>query len=173
MQDHIDNFKNKNTKKIIKASIMLLASLLFIFLLFGTIIYPKILNDKVETINKKAKNHFNFFTAYFNDLSNTLDLPDKGSYYLIGECNDNEYYLVYAGDNVPTDTVIYGNKKEKINGYWAINIIDDKIVQVWSSNSPLSKKQLIPYTIKKQKKQFKIFESTLNTNTIGYYQNTN
>ena len=168
MQDHIDNSKNNNVKTAVKIFALMFLFLIIIFILFGVIIYPTILNNKVATINKKAKNHYNFFTAYYKDLSHIIDLPNKGSFYIIGENTDNSYYLAYSGDNIQTETIIYGNKQE-INGYWAIKITDNKIVQAWASNYPLSKEQLIDYSIKEQKKQFSLFENTMETRAIGYY----
>lgn len=172
MQVHIDNSQRINFKIIVRLFALILLFLFIVFVLFGVIIYPTILNNKVATINKKAKNHFNFFTAYYKDLSHVIDLPDNGTFYIVGENADNSYYLAYSGDNIQTETVIYGNK-QKINGYWAIKITDNKIVQAWASNYPLSKEQLIDYSIKKQKKQFSLFENTMNTKAIGYYENSN
>lgn len=169
---HADRLKNKKFKTLFKALLLVILSLSFIFLLFGLSLSPNIKNDKISTINIKAKNHFNFFTAYYNDLLNSINIPDNGSFYIMGQCKENAYYIIDAGGLILKDDVIYGNKNE-INGYWAINIVDNKIVQVWSSNYPLSREQLIPYSIDDQKKQFKIFESTLKTKAIGYFENQN
>lgn len=172
MLAHIDNSERTNLKIIVRLFVLILLFITAFFILFGAIIYPTVLNDKVATINKKAKNHFNFFTSYYKDISNIIDLPDNGSFYIIGENTDNSYYLAYSGDNIQTETIIHGNKQE-INGYWAIKITDNKVVQVWSSNYPLSKEQLIDYSIKEQKKQFSLFENTMDTNAIGYYETSN
>lgn len=170
MQNHTDRLKNNKFKILFKALFLLIFLLSLIFLLFGLFISSSIINDKISTVNTKAKNYFNFFTAYYNDLSNNINIPDNGSFYIIGQCKDNAYYIIDTEDRISKEIVIYGNKNE-INGYWAINIVNNKIVQVWSANYPLSREQLIPYSINDQKKQFRIFESTTKTKAIGYFAN--
>ena len=83
MLNHINQLKNNKFKILFKALFLLILSLSLIFLLFGLFISPTILNDKISTINIKTKNYFNFFTAYYNELSNNINIPDNGFFYII------------------------------------------------------------------------------------------
>lgn len=162
MQDRIDN-KNRIIKFIMKFFISLAIFLFFPLMMIS----EHVEKDKRYSINIDAKNCYNIMSSCVQN--NTLELPEKGTYYMTGECYNYDYYLAYAGDIFEQDTVIFGNAQDKINGYWAIRIDNGVITESWFSNYKLNKKQLRPYSIKEQKKQMHLFDDISKTRMIGYY----
>ena len=162
MQDRIDN-KNRIIKFIMKFFISLAIFLFFPLMMIS----EHVEKDKRYVINVYAENCYIALSSCVQD--NSLELPEKGTYYMTGECYNYDYYLAYAGDIFEQDTVIFGNAQDKINGYWAIRIDNGVITESWFSNYKLNKKQLCPYSIKEQKKQMHLFDDISKTHMIGYY----
>lgn len=162
MKERIDN--KSRTIKFIKDFFISLAIFLFFPIMM---ISEHVEKDKRYVINVYAENCYNIMSSCVRD--NSLELPEKGTYYMTGECYNYDYYLAYAGDIFEQDTVIFGNAQDKINGYWAIRIDNGVITESWFSNYKLNKKQLRPYSIKEQKKQMHLFDDISKTHMIGYY----
>ena len=166
MQDHIDNFKRKRIFKLIIGFILILV---IVLLFFAITFSGEIKTDKISSINIKAQTQYKIFEEYTDDILKELNVPEKGTYYITGECYDCEYYLAYAGDILEHDTVVYGNIQDEINGYWAIRIDNGVVTESWFSNYKLNEDQLRPYSIKEQKKQMHLFDKLSKTRMIGYY----
>ena len=163
-----------NKKKLRTACITSLC-LLLLLLQIGLFIFAlqeHTLKGFVTGSNSHARNHYVMLTSDdIINLADHVDIPTKGTFYLTGECNDFQYYKVYANDIFPQDTVIFGRESDP-NGYWGIQITDGNITAAWDSNYPLNITQLSAYTPEEQLKQihlFDLFENFSESKVIGYY----
>ena len=122
----------------------------------------------ITSYNLMAKFHYNAFSPEMIDLSAFVDIPEKGSFYIVGECKDNVSYTAYAGDLFTQDTRLFG-KESVPNSYWGVRIVDGIIMETWASNYPFKTEQLHPYTVEQQKKLVHLFEASERSKIIGYY----
>lgn len=130
-----------SVKKFLKRSIIIF----FIILTLILIVYPiseHSVKGKMSLINSSARHHYKSFTNGLIELGNYPDINVDGENYILGECQDCFYYNAYKGDSVKSDILIYGTGTEKVNGYWAVKIVDGEVKETWASNYPLKKEQL-------------------------------
>ena len=90
MQNHIINV-SKTTKIII----CFFSFFLFSIVLFGIVIADHTKHEKLKNINGRAGMHYSYFSKNKNDLFLKLNIPEKGEYYITGECFESSYYLAY------------------------------------------------------------------------------
>ncbi len=128
-------------KKYFKRSVIVFSIVLTLILIVYAISEHSV-RGKIALINSSAMRHYNSFTNGLIELDNYPDINVDGENYILGECRDYFNYSVYKGDSVKSDILIYGAEKEKVNGYWAVKIIDGEVKETWASNYPLKKEQL-------------------------------
>ena len=157
-----------NKKKLRTAYITSLCLLLLMIGLFIFALQEHNIKGFVTASNMNARNQYVMLTSDDINLADHVDIPTKGTFYLTGECNDFQYYKVYANDIFPQDTVIFGRESDP-NGYWGIQITDGNITAAWFSNYPLNITQLSAYTPEEQRKQTHLFEKFSESKIIGYY----
>lgn len=155
-------------KKVIKGLLVFIICLSILCIAIVVLVNQHQIVGCVTSANASAKTHYTYFTKIIK-LEDFIDVPESGVYVVLGECHDFAQYKAYAGDLFAQDTLLYGKENLSANGYWAIKIENEKIVEAWSSNYPLNKTQLFAYTQEEQCKQIHLFEKFSESKIIGYY----
>ena len=165
MQKHIINV-SKTTKIII----CFFSFFLFSIVLFGIVIADHTKHEKLKSINGRAGMHYSYFSKNKNDLFLKLNIPEKGEYYITGECFESSYYLAYKNELNDKTILLTGKANTQPNGYWGMKIVDNNITDIWFCENKLSVRDLKEYSSKDQIKKIKLFNSNCDKNIIGHHE---
>ena len=151
--------------------ILLLLSILFFALIHSSsknYIYIK--NSQAKELVKYSQSTKYRFKSYCENNS----IPQTEIVFLSGVTTNSSDIIIQSNEFCDHDVNISCNPSDNttINYYWIIKIDNNIISDIWTSNVPLGKEQLNPYSFEEQIKNIPVFKKDRMSYAIGYYHNT-
>lgn len=158
----------KKIKRLFKVILIIAVTLSAGFLYFYYLCHNHLTLSYVSGANSTARSNYKMIKSY-SKLKELVNFPEHGVYYIFGEQNDFQSYMVYANEFIKNDTIIYGENHEKAKSYWAVRIEDGEITSSWSYHFPLKQSQLHEYTTEEQRDLIPMWVDDRYNYAIGYY----
>ena len=143
---------------------MILAFFVSNFALFGIVLGSSAKRDKVLFFNTTAKNFYEVISK--SQLPEEIISNDQ-IIFLFGESSENGDIILYGKTNEPS-RILTGDAPFS-NGYWAIKIQNEVVLECWFATHPLNQDELHFYSLDEQHSVAKIFEKIKNSEVVGYY----
>ena len=165
--------EEKNNKKIVKIIIIAAIALIVVgAAIFGVYYHSLVssMDSKIEDKNGKARDHLKTVSAYAEDYyqkEKGSSIPDNKDFYVRGVTDGNG--LV----SDPCELLENSFKLPELKNdggklYWVVKFRKGKAEEAWVYSEKLSNRDLIPYTLEKQREEYEKDVFHGEKNIIGY-----